>query len=103
MSNVHSKPMPRPDPRSPLVFDVRTLGRQPGSARTETRLVPAPADLHVALARVPTGADVKLTVRLDMMSDGVLVTAEATAPVAGECARCLEPVASSVDVSFREL
>ncbi len=95
--------MPRPDPRSPLVFDVRTLGRQPGSARTETRLVPAPADLHVALARVPTGADVKLTVRLDMMSDGVLVTAEATAPVAGECARCLEPVASSVDVSFREL
>jgi uncharacterized protein len=37
------------------------------------------------------------------MSDGVLATVEATAPVAGECARCLEPIASSVSVSFREL
>jgi uncharacterized protein len=37
------------------------------------------------------------------MSDGVLVTVEAAAPVTAECARCLEPVASSVDVSFREL
>jgi uncharacterized protein len=95
-------PTSRPDPRSPLVFDTRTLGRQPGSARTETRVVPAPADLRVALAYVPPGADVKLDVLLEMMSDGVLATVEAAAPVTGECARCLEPVASSADVFFRE-
>jgi uncharacterized protein len=65
--------------------------------------VPAPADLRVALACVPAGADVKLTVMLEAVSEGVLVTAEAAAPVTGECARCLEPTASSVDVAFREL
>ena len=65
--------------------------------------MPAPADLQVALARVPAGADVKLTVMLEAVSEGVLVTAEAAAPVAGECARCLEPAASSVNVAFREL
>jgi uncharacterized protein len=96
-------PTPRTDPRSPLVFDTRTLGRQPGSDYRETRVVPAPPDMNVALARVPVGADVELTVLLDTMPDGVLVTAEASAPVTGECARCLEPVTSSVQVSFREL
>jgi uncharacterized protein len=85
------------------VFDTRTLGRQPGSARSETRVVPAPVDLRVALAYVPVGADVKLDVLLETMSDGVLATVEAAAPVTGECARCLEPVALSVDVFFREL
>lgn len=92
-----------PDPRSPFVFDTRTLGRRPGSARSETRIVPAPVDLRVALAGVPVGAEIKLNVMLESVSDGVLVTAEATAPVIGECARCLAPVTSSVDVSFREL
>jgi uncharacterized protein len=103
MSNAASKPTQRPDPRSPLVFDTRTLGRQPGSARSESRVAPAPADLRVALAYVPVGSDVKLDVLLEAMSDGVLVTVEAAAPVTGECARCLEPVTSSVSVFFREL
>jgi uncharacterized protein len=85
------------------VFDIRTLGRQPGSARSENRIVPAPADLHVALARVPIGADIKLSVKLEAVMEGVLVTAEVAAPVTGECARCLEPLTTSVDVSFQEL
>lgn len=103
MSHVPSKPITHPSPRSPLVFDTRTMGRQPGTARSETRIVQAPADLRVALASVPAGADVKLTVMLEAVSGGVLATAEAAVPVAGECARCLEPVTSSVDVDFREL
>jgi len=91
------------NPRSPFVFDIRTLGRRPGSSRSEERRVPAPADLHVALARVPAGAEVALDVTLDAMSDGVLVTAAATVPVSGECARCLEPLSTTAEVSFREL
>ena len=96
-------PTPRTNPRSPLVFDTRILGRRPGSEYRETRVVPAPSDLHVALARVPAGTDVELTVMFEAMPDGVLVSAEASAPVEGECARCLEPVTTSVQVSFREL
>jgi uncharacterized protein len=103
MSYVPSQQITHPRPHSPLVFDTRTLGRQPGTARSETRIVPAPTDLRVAMAWVPPGADIKLTVLLEAVSEGVLVTAEATAPVTGECARCLEPTTSSVEVAFREL
>lgn len=103
MSHVPNKPITRPGPHSPLVFDTRTLGRLPGTARSEARIVSAPADLRVALASVPVGTDIKLTVMLEAVSGGVLVTVEAAVPVTGECARCLDPVTSSLDVAFREL
>jgi uncharacterized protein len=52
---------------------------------------------------VPAGTEVDVTVRLEAVHEGVLVTGTATAPVSGECARCLEPVTSAVEASFQEL
>jgi uncharacterized protein len=37
------------------------------------------------------------------VTEGVLVTGSATAPLAGECARCLRPLNTSVTASFTEL
>ena len=90
-------------PRGALVIDMRTLGRQAGSARTQQLTVPAPDDLRLELARVPVGADVHLDVRFEAVTEGVLVTGSATAPLAGECARCLAPLTSTVTASFTEL
>jgi uncharacterized protein len=90
-------------PRGALVFDTRTLGRQAGSARTQQLTVPAPDDLRLELARVPVGADMHLDVKFEAVTEGVLVTGSATAPLAGECARCLRPLATSVTASFTEL
>ncbi len=90
-------------PRGALVLDMRTLGRQAGSARTQQLTVPAPDDLRLELARVPVGADVHLDVRFEAVTEGVLVTGSATAPLAGECARCLAPLTSTVTASFTEL
>ena len=90
-------------PRGALVFDMRQLGRQAGSALTQTRIVPAPDDLRLELIRVPAGTDVALEVRFEAVSEGVLATGTAIAPLAGECARCLAPVSSSVTVGFQEL
>ncbi len=89
------------DSRNPLVFDTRDLG--PGSARTLTRTVAAPSHMGVELARVPAGADLELDVQLEGVTEGVLVTATVTGPLAGECARCLEPFTSAVKVRFQEL
>jgi uncharacterized protein len=91
------------DPRGPLVFDLRSLSRQAGSSRAETRIVPAPADVGLELASVPEGSDVELNLKFEAVTEGVLVTGSATAQVAGECARCLGPVASQVTVSVLEL
>jgi len=82
---------------------MRQLGRQAGSALTQTRTVPAPDDLRLELIEVPAGADVALEVRFEAVSEGVLATGTAIASLAGECARCLTPLTSSVTVGFQEL
>jgi uncharacterized protein len=71
--------------------------------REETRTVRAPEEMRVGLAEVPAGAGIEVAVRLESVTEGVLVTGTAAAPVAGECARCLDALASSVEASFQEL
>jgi uncharacterized protein len=90
-------------PRGALVFDTRTLGRQAGSSRTQQLTVPAPDDMRLELARVPVGTDLQLDVRFEAVTEGVLVTGSANAPLEGECARCLGPLAATVTASFTEL
>lgn len=97
----HTQAHIRRDVRGPLVFDTRDLG--PGSARTLTRHVPAPEHLGVELARVPAGAELALDLQLEGVTEGVLVTATVTGPLAGECARCLEPFTAPIKVRFQEL
>jgi uncharacterized protein len=91
------------DPRAPLVLDTRELGRRPGSQHQVTRTVPAPADLGIEVLSVPEGAPVELDLRLEAVMEGVLVTGSASAELAGECARCLEPIDDVIDVRFQEL
>jgi uncharacterized protein len=55
------------------------------------------------MIRVPAGEPMELDVQLEDVSDGVLVTAEVTAPLVGECARCLDEFSSSAQVHFQEL
>jgi uncharacterized protein len=55
------------------------------------------------MVRVPEGAQLQLDVQLEEVSEGVLVTAEVSAPLTGECARCLDEFTSSTQVRFQEL
>lgn len=101
MPHSRTKHLNRLDPRNPLVFDTRDLG--PGTARTLNRTCAAPEHMGVEMARVPAGADLELEVQLEGVAEGVLVTAAVTAPLAGECARCLEPFTAATQVRFQEL
>lgn len=97
---------PRVDPRSPLVFDVREVGRRAGSMRPYRRSVPAPAGLGSAardVIAVPEGAPLALDVRLEAVTEGVLVTGTVTAPVRGECGRCLDEIRDELVVDICEL
>ncbi|MGH3879339.1 MAG: YceD family protein [Actinophytocola sp.] len=91
--------------RSPWVIDTRELGRRPGLSREVHRVVQTEAALGVeGVIAVPKGAEVELDVLLESVVEGVLVTGTAYAPVAGECSRCLDPIADeSVEVEFTEL
>src|SRR5215469_1827135 len=116
MSNVNGKSVERgmsgahslgPDGQGrgsgDFVFDMRVLGKRPGEFRDERRTATAPDGLGSGLVLVPAGADVALDLRFEAVSEGVLVTGSAVAPLTGECARCLEPLASTIEVSFQEL
>ncbi len=91
------------DPRSPLVLDTRDLPRRPGALRTVKRVVPAPPDLGLELISVPEGADLSLDLRLESVSEGVLVSGSVSGPVTGECGRCLREINDSVTVTVQEL
>jgi uncharacterized protein len=102
MSNVNGKPVKR-DADNGFVFDMRSLSRAPGSYRDETRTATAPDGIGAGLAVVPQGAPVALDLRFEAVSEGVLVTGSAVAPLAGECSRCLDPLTSEVEVDIQEL
>lgn len=91
------------DPRSPLVLDTRELPRRAGSMREVRRTVPAPKDLGLELVGVPEGAELRLDLRLESVSEGVLVSGTVTGPVTGECGRCLRAISDTLDVTIQEL
>jgi len=71
--------------------------------RVVERVIPAPADLGLELIRVPVGADLALTLRMESVTEGVLVSARAQAPLTGECGRCLREINDTLDANFQEL
>ncbi|MEU9884895.1 DUF177 domain-containing protein [Sphaerisporangium sp. NPDC051011] len=91
------------DPRAPWVISTHDLGRRPGSMREISRALPAPANLSVGMIGVLKGAEIELRMRLEAVMEGVLVTGTATAPLSGECSRCLDPLNSEIEVGFQEL
>ena len=103
MPQQHRRAASRVDPRGPLVLNTRALSRSPGSRRTQHLTAPAPAGLSAGMVGVREGAELTLNVQLEAVTEGVLVTAEVTAPLTGECARCLDPLSQSADVRFQEL
>lgn len=93
----------RPDRSSPFVLDTLSLGRRPGTMRAFHRTVPAPWRIGLDLVAIPQGAQVDLDVRLQAVSEGVLVTGTVKSVAEGECVRCLEPFTEDVELSITEL
>lgn len=76
---------------------------RPGSIITFSDTVPAPARIGIELIAIPEGAPVTLDLRLESVSEGVLVSGTVTAPTAGECARCLTAITGDVAIDLVEL
>lgn len=91
------------DHRSPLVLNLHELGRQPGSTRLVRRVVAAPDGLGTDVIGIPAGADLELDLRLEAVTEGVLVTGDVRSRAVGECVRCLDRVDEPVDVRLQEL
>ncbi|MGH3865350.1 MAG: YceD family protein [Pseudonocardiaceae bacterium] len=93
----------RPDPSAPWVIDTRDLGRRPGAMRCYHRDVDLPARLGMDVIGISSESRVCLDVQLESVVEGVLVSGTASALLAGQCARCLDPLVDSLEVGLTEL
>ncbi len=89
--------------RSPLVFDVSRLGRRPGAMQTVQETVPSPGRIGLDLIAIQPEAPLDLDLRLESVSEGVLVSGTVSATASGECSRCLEPLTEDVQIVLTEL
>ncbi|WP_099025694.1 YceD family protein [Mycolicibacterium palauense] len=88
---------------SPLKISIARLGRRPGAMMTVTETVPSPLRIGLDMIAIDKGAPLHLDLRLESVSEGVLVTGTVSAPTVGECSRCLSPTEGSVTVELTEL
>jgi uncharacterized protein len=102
MARQHSQ-MAHPHPGSPLVVNIARLGRRPGAMFSLHDVVPSPSRIGLEMIGIQAGAPLNLDLRVESVSEGVLVTGMLTAPTTGECSRCLTAFSGQVEVSLTEL
>jgi uncharacterized protein len=92
-----------PDPGSPLVVNIARLGRRPGSMFAMHDTVGSPARIGLEMIGIAPGAPLDLDLRVESVSEGVLISGTLSAPITGECARCLTPFTERIDVDLTAL
>jgi uncharacterized protein len=65
--------------------------------------VPSPARIGLDMIAIQQDAPLELDLRVESVSEGVLVTGTVAGPTVGECSRCLTPVNGRVQVALTEL
>lgn len=71
--------------------------------RIVERVVPSPSRIGLDLIAIEEGTDIALDLRMEAVSEGVLVTGTVRADAVGECSRCLESFTQVVDLYLTEL
>ena len=100
MSPGGQHPGERHPPR--LVVPVTEIRRHLGSRMPVRRVLPAQG-LALSDTSVPDGADVVFEGELESISDGVVLTGNASVPWRGSCRRCLRDISGTATVEVREV
>lgn len=89
--------------RDALVIDTRTLGRRPGSMMPYEDTVPSPSRIGLEMIAIEPGTPIDLDLRLEAVSEGILVSGTVHSTVTGECTRCLESFRDDLTIEPQEL
>ncbi|KUH98826.1 hypothetical protein AU189_07175 [Mycolicibacterium acapulense] len=100
---THAKAAAHRASQSPLVINISRVGRRPGSMMSVSETVPSPSRIGLDLIAIDKGAPLELDLRVESVSEGVLVSGTVSAPTTGDCARCLTPVTGDVEIYLTEL
>jgi uncharacterized protein len=91
-----------PDAADPLVLDSRRLPRQPGASLRTDAVVDSVDGVRNDVIGVPPGVAVTVSLLLESVLDGILVTAVTELPQRGTCVRCLADIDRAERVEFRQ-
>jgi uncharacterized protein len=89
-------------PRPPFVADIVALRRHPGYREQLVAQAPL-VGLSVTGSRIRDDKPVRLEATLEAVEGGIVVNGTVTAEWAGECRRCLTPIAGSVTAEVEEI
>ena len=102
MARQHSQ-RAHPNAGSPLAVNITRLGRRPGAMFSLQETVASPSHIGLELIGITPGAPLDLDLRVESVSEGVLVSGTLSAPITGECSRCLAPFSERIEVALTEL
>ena len=88
---------------SAFVISCEDLPRRAGEMRQYELSITDHEPVGIPLVAIPTDGPIDLDLRLEAVSQGVLVTATVAGEAIGECTRCLDEVVFFVQEEFQEL
>jgi uncharacterized protein len=88
---------------NPFILNTHDLPRRAGEMKEYELDIEAPVRIGVPLIGIPEGDIIEADVRLESVTEGVLLSAEIYAVAHGECARCLEPLEQVIERKIQEL
>lgn len=90
---------------NPFVFNVATLlsPASEGMPEQRTQNGAAPERIGVEMIALPEGADVTVAATLTPLGSGILVDADVTGELVGECSRCLAELRRPLDLHVSQV
>lgn len=86
-----------------LQIPVKDLINKPGTMKELQLNHSLDYPLGTEVIAVAKGKELVLSVRLESVHEGILVTVSGRAEASAECSRCLEPMAEDVEIELQEL
>jgi uncharacterized protein len=87
---------------NPLLINAAELLRRPGTER-RVELESTVAELGIVDTRFDADSAVQISLRLESLSDGIVVDGQVTVPWSDSCRRCLAPASGDVVCDVHEL
>lgn len=87
---------------NPYQFDIAGVVRS-GGIDTLTHTGPSPVRIGPAMIAIAEGAEVTVVATVTSLGDGLMVEADVTGPLSGECVRCLSPLTDEVNLHISQV
>ena len=84
-------------------FNAHDLPRRAGEMREYSLDIPVTERIGIDVIAVLPGEELHIDMRLESVTQGILVSGQLSAIADGECIRCLEPVEFDIDRQIQEL